>query len=168
MAPDALEGLWNPLVQRQSGRTKHGNHIIDVPFMSEITDGLWQGGVEDGMILPSFIQHVVSLYPYEAYEARHVVASTLTVQMPDTEDADLSQVDRIAVWVLDCLGTGPVLVNCQSGLNRSGLIVARALMMDGLSADEAISLVREKRSPAALCNPAFERWLRSPAAGRTA
>lgn len=168
MKRDAIDDLYDPLKQRQHGRTRHGNHLIDVPFMSEITDGLWQGGVEDGMILPGFIKHVVSLYPHEKYEARHNLSSTLTVQMHDTEDADLSQVDRVAVWVLDSRDSGPCLVHCQSGLNRSGLIVARALMLDGMTADEAITLVREKRSAAALCNPAFEAWLRSPEAARTA
>jgi protein-tyrosine phosphatase len=52
-----------------------------------------------------------------------------------------------------------VLVHCQAGLNRSGVVVARALMADGMSAVEAVSLIRERRSPACLCNPAFERWL---------
>jgi hypothetical protein len=33
-----------------------------------------------------------------------------------------------------------------------------------MSADEAITLIREKRSPPCLCNPAFERWLREPPA----
>jgi protein-tyrosine phosphatase len=42
----------------------------------------------------------------------------------------------------------------------SSLVTARALVLSGLTADEAIALIREKRSPACLCNPSFERWLR--------
>jgi hypothetical protein len=57
--------------------------------------------------------------------------------------------------------TGPCLVHCQAGLNRSSLVVARVLMLEGATADEAIGLLREKRSPACLCNPAFEEWLRA-------
>jgi hypothetical protein len=34
------------------------------------------------------------------------------------------------------------------------------MMMAGYSADEAISLIREKRSRHALCNLEFEAWLR--------
>jgi protein-tyrosine phosphatase len=56
---------------------------------------------------------------------------------------------------------GIVTHNCQAGLNRSSLVVASALMLEGASAAEAIRLIREKRSSACLCNPAFEGWLRS-------
>lgn len=53
------------------------------------------------------------------------------------------------------------LIHCQAGLNRSGLLAARTLMKRGHTADEAIALLREKRSPLVLCNDAFENWLRS-------
>jgi len=61
-----------------------------------------------------------------------------------------------------CREDGPTLVHCQAGLNRSSLVAARALVLGGMTADDAIALIREKRSPACLCNPAFERWLRQP------
>jgi hypothetical protein len=38
-----------------------------------------------------------------------------------------------------------VYVHCQAGMNRSALVVARVLMERGLSAEEAIALVRERR-----------------------
>jgi hypothetical protein len=62
-------------------------------------------------------------------------------------------------WVNLCRTTGPVLVHCQAGLNRSSLVAARALMLDGRTAGDAIRTVREKRSPACLCNRAFEDYL---------
>jgi len=40
-------------------------------------------------------------------------------------------------------------------------VVARLLMRGGMTADEAITLLREKRSPQVLCNLTFERYLRA-------
>jgi protein-tyrosine phosphatase len=54
-----------------------------------------------------------------------------------------------------------VLVRCQAGLNRSGLVMALILIREGHTADEAIHLIRSQRGQAALCNRTFERWLRS-------
>ena len=53
----------------------------------------------------------------------------------------------------------PVLVHCQAGLNRSSLVAARALMFEGRPAVDAIAVVRKRRSPACLCNQAFEEYL---------
>jgi protein-tyrosine phosphatase len=56
-----------------------------------------------------------------------------------------------------------ILVTCQMGINRSAFLAAIALMLDGLTADEAVTLVREKRRPPAgwlpLSNATFVRTL---------
>lgn len=52
-----------------------------------------------------------------------------------------------------------VLIRCQAGLNRSGLVMALVLIRDGYDPADAIRLMREKRSPAVLCNGSFTRWL---------
>lgn len=54
-----------------------------------------------------------------------------------------------------------VLIRCQAGLNRSGLVTALVLYKAGYSTADAIELIREKRSPYALCNPRFVEHLRS-------
>ncbi len=54
-----------------------------------------------------------------------------------------------------------VLVRCYSGYNRSGLVVAHALVRQGRSADEAIRLIRARRSPWALHNELFVDYLRA-------
>jgi protein-tyrosine phosphatase len=159
--PTAFNIKFDPTIQRMKGTTVHGRIAFDVPFISEIAHNLWQGGCEDGLILPDFIQHVVSLYPWESYKIRHDLDSVLLVRMYDSEDQTFEQIDELARWVNLCRTTGPVLVHCQAGLNRSGLVAARALMLDGMSADDAIRIVREKRSPACLCNRAFEDYLRT-------
>ena len=49
-----------------------------------------------------------------------------------------------------------VLVTCRAGLNRSGIIVASTLLRTTrMSPTQIIRLVRRKRSPMALNNPAF-------------
>jgi hypothetical protein len=53
-----------------------------------------------------------------------------------------------------------VAVNCLSGVNRSGLLVARAMVELGYTPEEAIEGVREARGPMALTNQGFVRFLR--------
>lgn len=52
-----------------------------------------------------------------------------------------------------------ILVRCNMGLNRSGLIVALALVDHGNDAQKVIDRIREKRSPNALCNPWFVKYI---------
>lgn len=152
----------DPLVQRVIGRTTHGNHRIDCPFISEVAENLWQGGCESGLVLPDFIKFVVSLYPWEAYTINHELgAPPLIVQQFDAVDESAEGVMDIANQVNEWRKIGPVLVHCQAGLNRSGRVVATALVLEGMDPDDAITHMREIRSPAVLCNPTFERWVRS-------
>lgn len=51
------------------------------------------------------------------------------------------------------------LVFCAGGLNRSGLVVAQALIELGRRPPEAVGLVRAARGKWALSNPAFESFL---------
>ena len=51
------------------------------------------------------------------------------------------------------------LSRCQAGLNRSGLVIALVLKIDGYTADDAIALIREKRDRNALFNLDFVRYL---------
>lgn len=149
----------DPTLVRMSGRTYHRNMEFDVPFMNEIIPGLWQGGCQNGLQLPHFIKHVVSLYPWEQYQVKHEIDSYLTVRVYDSEAQDTSQLDSVAQWVADLLKDGkPILVHCQAGLNRSSYVVAKALLLAGKveTGQEAINLLRENRSPACLCNPTFE------------
>jgi protein-tyrosine phosphatase len=159
--PTKIDIEFDPMTQHMVGVSTHGLMPFDVPFISEIVPNLWLGGCEDGLILPSFIKHLVSLYPWESYTANHELDSRLEVRMYDSTDQEFDQVDKIALWLNACRDWAPVLVHCQAGLNRSSLVVARALMLNGMASGEAIELVRKKRSPACLSNPSFERWLRA-------
>ncbi|MGO4202013.1 protein tyrosine phosphatase [Rhodococcus sp. TAF43] len=158
--PTAIDIRLDPLRQRLVGITAHGHLPFDVPVISEIAPNLWQGGCRDGLLLPTFVTHLVSLYPWEQYEIAHVVDSEVYVRMYDSAEQGFDQVDALAAWVNACRKTGPVLVHCQVGLNRSSLIAGRAMVLSG-EADPAgaVALLRARRSPACLCNPSFEAWL---------
>jgi protein-tyrosine phosphatase len=76
------------------------------------------------------------------------------------DEKTFAKVDELASWLHSEWKLGRTsLARCQAGLNRSGILVARILMKDGYSSDEAIDLIRKKRSPHALFNPDFVRKL---------
>lgn len=158
--PTAFPIEFDPRSQRMRGVALHGNTPFDVPFITPITDNLWTGGCQTGLRLPEEVTHLVSLYRWEEYDVWHDLDSTLTVKMYDSLDGpNTTQVIAIADWVNECRKTGITLVHCQAGLNRSGMVAAVALIRDGMGVDEAIDLLRSKRSPAVLCNGAFVEWL---------
>jgi protein-tyrosine phosphatase len=164
--PTRIALAADPRTRRMTGTTAHGFIPFDVPFISEIAPNLWQGGCENGLPLPAPIRHLVSLYPWESYKVKHELDSTVAVRMHDSTEQAMEQIPVLAAWVNACRKNGPVLVHCQAGLNRSSLVVAMALMLEGSTADAAIALIRSKRSPACLCNPMFEQWLRAQKAAR--
>src|SRR5664279_2220524 len=161
--PTKIEIDFDPTSKRMVGTARHGDTPFDVPFISQIEGNLWQGGCEDGLVLPTYIKHLISLYPWEAYTVTHELSSALELRMYDSEDQAFDQVDAIAAWVKSCVADGPTLVHCQAGLNRSSLIAGRVLTMGGMEGRDAVKLLRERRSTACLCNPSFARWLRAAA-----
>lgn len=149
----------------------------------EILPGLFQGGTEDDEVLgyPAPAHHyermhsgstptyqfdvVITLYadaqpaPWGVHEIRY--------GFPDgpLRDHDLQKAVRIAKEAHSQWRSGArVLIRCQAGVNRSGLVSALVLMIDGRSAPDAIALLRSRRSPFVLSNSHFEKWLRTQAA----
>jgi len=162
--PTAIDIEWDARVERMNGVAYHGNTPFDVPYISQIEGNLWQGGCSTGLQLPDNIRHVISLYPWEDY-GHGMLDTHIQIRMYDAAGVvDGDNINWLAHAVNHCLATGlDTLVHCQAGLNRSSLVAARSLMLrdeNPLTADEAITLIRESRSPACLCNPSFEEWLR--------
>lgn len=158
--PTAFAIDFDPTQKRMKGRAVHGNTWFDVPFISEIVPGFYQGGCEQGLILPLDIEYVVSLYKWERYSMHEDVKAFTEVEMYDNDsEPDYDNVVELATLVNEYRKQGTTLVHCQAGLNRSGLIAGAALVLEGMEPAEAISLLREKRSPAVLCNKTFENWL---------
>ena len=83
------------------------------------------------MILPSFIEHLVSLYPWERYTVNHELHSTLEVRMYDSVDQAFDQVDESRPGSTSVGPRGRRWCTARPGLNRSSLVVARALMLVG-------------------------------------
>ena len=52
----------DPTIQRMSGIAYHGQTPFDVPFISHIEGNLWQGGCQNGLILPQFFKHINNLF----------------------------------------------------------------------------------------------------------
>jgi hypothetical protein len=77
-------------------------------------------------------------------------------------DMDKDRLGEIVGWAHKHWKKGDrVLIRCQAGLNRSGLVTALVLMLAGVSADDAISCIRRYRSPDALFNTEYVSWLLS-------
>lgn len=141
------------------GIAREGNVPFDVPLISHIVGDLWTGGCIGGARLPDDFVHVVSLYPWEHY----VLGEDTTrseYKLYDSRDVPTGTIHEIADEVVDSLEAGKTLVHCQAGLNRSNLVAGLALVKLGMTPDQAITLIRDRRSPAALCNQTFEHWLR--------
>ncbi len=74
--------------------------------------------------------------------------------------ADAEMIHTVGERIASLVGEGKhVAVNCLSGVNRSGLLVGRALVELGYTPEEAIEAVRRARGPMALSNKHFVRFL---------
>jgi len=141
----------------------------------EVLPGLWQGGTEDDQVIgcrvpvdhhglfagrrPLF-DVVVTLYA-DAQPAPWGVEE-LRYGFPDAALSPLAAERAVALarhahrrW----REGARVLIRCQAGVNRSGLVMALVLMLEGMSAPDAIAHIRLRRAPAALSNTRFVHWL---------
>jgi hypothetical protein len=74
--------------------------------------------------------------------------------------ADAEMIHTVGERIASLVREGKhVAVNCLSGVNRSGLLIARALVELGSTPGEAIEAVRSARGPMALSNQHFVRFL---------
>lgn len=150
---------------------------MGVPFCespwNEIVPNLWMGG-HDYMPLPGQIVDavvgdefdlVVSLYerwgcgPDPGVGRRYL-------RIPDGQltDEDMAGVRELADLTAAAVQRGHrVLVRCQAGYNRSGLVTALTLLRLGHAAGEAVGLIRTRRSPFALCNETFVGYIHAEA-----
>jgi protein-tyrosine phosphatase len=143
---------------RIQGVARHGNTPFDCPLITHIDGNLWTGGCRDQRYLPTTIEHVISLYPWERYNFQpgHEPKSASYHWLYDSDDVEqLARVEAIVAWGVACVKDGPTLIHCQAGLNRSSMIAGRVLIALGRSPEDAVALLREKRSPAVLCNQTF-------------
>jgi protein-tyrosine phosphatase len=145
---------------------------------SEVLPNLYQGGTDDfdtmdynrtnkPFITKENFDTVITLYavarPVDWF-VKEIRYGVWDGSMADFSGEDIF--DLVKVAHEDWKSGKKVLIRCQAGWNRSGLIMALVLMREGYTAEETISLIREKRSPYALCNKHFERFLLSEDASK--
>lgn len=149
-----------------------GQSIADEPVWSEILPGLWQGGtsLDDDIrgryalnisgITKEMFDFVVTLYGWAKPVDWLVREYRYAVYDSDIGHMDMERIAEMVDLAHTAWKRGEkVLIRCQAGWNRSGLLMALVLMKEGLSAQEAIDLIRHRRSPHALCNKNFEKFL---------
>lgn len=150
----------------------------------EVLPGLFQGGTEDAEVIghPAVSHHYSRLggrssgpeFPFDVvvtlYADAHPAPWGVREHRYGFADGSLKESDARAVVHLARLAHeewksgAQVLIRCQTGVNRSGLVTALVLMLDGYTAAEAIALLRSQRSSVVLCNENFEAWLLTSAA----
>lgn len=158
--PTALEEITASM-ERIEGETMHGNIQFSCPPITYLDENLCWGGYVPGATLPRMFSNIISLYPWKRWNLIRRMQTELYITMYDSEEQGMEQVDAIAKLVNVCRLSGPTFVHCQAGLNRSSLIVARALWQTNqMAGPEIIQKLRELRSPAVLCNPTFESEVR--------
>lgn len=141
---------------------------LSQPLWSEIVEGLWQGGTADDdiniqkkkpAINPMNFDAVVTLYQPANPADWFVKEYRFGMMDSRIEDVNLFDLFDAVKFAHDqWMRGGKVLIRCQAGWNRSGLVMALVLIRAGWSAQAAIDLIREKRH-SALCNQKFASWL---------
>ena len=140
---------------------------------SEILPGLWQGGTHDFDTLEFPKEYPIwkSQGEFDSVATLYAIAHPVgwgvaerRYGFPDSalSENDIPEIHDIADWAHREWKSGKkVLIRCQAGLNRSGICMALVLMKEGYQPNEAINLIRSLRSPHALCNADFVRYLQS-------
>ena len=135
----------------------------------EIIPGLFMGGhfyrAASGELVQAVVRSefdiVVSLYHRDGHSPADGVTHHCR-EVPDgpLTSAQLSEVSELAeIAAAGIRDSRTVLVRCHHGLNRSGLVVAQALGHLGYRIDDAIFLIRYRRSKQALNNDLFVDYL---------
>jgi hypothetical protein len=147
----------------------------DFPLWSEILPNLWVGGTDDDdTIEDSANIHTsrnITKDEFDAVVTLYAWANPVDWMVEELRfgfyDSGISHIDmgalhRAASFAVDQVRDGnKVLIRCQAGLNRSGLTAALALIQMGYKPEDAINLLREKRSKYVLCNGEFEEFVRT-------
>lgn len=145
----------------------------ELSLVSEILPNLFMGGTGDydivqfGKRLPELHEReefdaVVTCYSYAQPMSWYVHENRYGFADGPLNPKTFAKAQEMASWLHSEWKAGrKCLSRCQAGLNRSGLVIALVLMMDGYSANDAIALIREKRDRNALFNPDFVRKLQA-------
>jgi Dual specificity phosphatase, catalytic domain len=149
--------------------------VIEEPqtLFNEILPNLFMGGTLDlktidcAQPLQEFQSErefdcIVTLYAWAAPANWGVEERRLGFPDAQIIEEYLEPIHEMAAWAHSRWKSGKkVLIRCQAGLNRSGLLTALVLLQEGHSPKQAIELIREKRSEWALCNSDYVAYIES-------
>ena len=142
-----------------------------ISLYSEILTNLFMGGTDDEDVIhiPARIYSRREDLPFDSMVTMYAWArpADWNVQefrygVPDAsiKDIDLNRLRQAVEFGYDRWKRGDrLLVRCQAGLNRSGLVMALILIKDGFTPYQAIDLIRQRRTDIALFNENFANWL---------
>jgi hypothetical protein len=140
------------------------------PF-AQILPGLFMGGTADddtvnygkklsGLNDESIFDAVVTLYSWAQPMGWGVEEMRYGFADASVDHFDTERLLRVSKWAFDRWNAGEqVLIRCQAGLNRSGLVAALTMMHAGYEPADAIRQIRQQRSEMALFNNHFVTWL---------
>ena len=140
-------------------------------LFSEIAPNLFQGGTDDLDVihLPVTTNRKRTDLPFHSIVTMYAWARPADWQVQEFRygvddaaitDIDLNRLRQAVEFGYDRWKQGDrVLVRCQAGLNRSGLVLALILIKDGLTPTQAIAQIRQNRGEDALFNNNFHNWL---------
>lgn len=137
---------------------------------SEIAPNLFMGGTDDNDVIHNAasgarrtdlpFDAIVTMYAWAQPADWKVQEFRYGVPDAAIEHIDLGRLKQAVDFGFNRWMAGDrVLVRCQAGLNRSGLVTALILMSTGLDAESAISLIRTNRADIALFNEHYVQWL---------
>lgn len=152
-------------------KSRHQDRDVPGAPWNEITPHLWMGGHywgdasgrEQPVVVTNQFDLVISLFTRDGHGPDPGVEHRV-VEIPDGPllAGQIDQVRRLAVTAADAVRQRrTTLVRCHVGYNRSGLVVAQALVELGHDSGSAVALVRQRRSPRALNNEVFVAYLRA-------
>jgi protein-tyrosine phosphatase len=138
---------------------------------SEIATNLFMGGTADDDVIHYAMTHygdrtdlpfhsIVTMYAWARPADWQVQEFRYGVPDASITNIDLQRLRQAVEFGYARWKAGDrVLVRCQAGLNRSGLVSALILIKDGATPQEAIETIRTHRGEDALFNTSFVDWL---------
>ena len=143
---------------------------------SEIAPNLFMGGTADEDVIHQAVAYnkartdlpfdaIITMYAWANPADWRVQEFRYGIYDSAIADIDLDRLKQAVQFGYNRWLSGDrVLVRCQAGLNRSGLVTALIMMSTGLDAETAIEQIRKNRSDIALFNNNYVEWLMSEGA----
>lgn len=159
-----MNGNGEALRQMHERVLEHNNKLKEMEVIrqaGEDYDFVHMGLAMGGMPGPQDRTNIWDLIVSAATEQRDYDTHSILVHFKDEGRLpNMEVIEKVAELVADNVAQDKkVLVHCDFGLNRSGLIAALALIRLGLSPQQAIERLRDQRNILVLTNRAFERYV---------